>query len=76
MRKLREGDILVAKDVCKMEAPPHKEALIIGKEYEVLSVYSDNMIRIKSEVDELHYFEEVADVGNGADYYFKLKNAG
>lgn len=75
MRKLQKGDILIAKNVCKMETS-QEEALIIGKEYEVLSVYSDNMIRIKSEVDELHYFEEVADVGNGADYYFNLKNAG
>lgn len=57
--KMKQGDILIAKDECKMkhgDSLVNKlNALIVGKEYEVIFVGAYS-IAVKSEVDNEHHF--------------------
>jgi len=69
MRKLQKGDILVAKDVCRMNNASGEEALIIGKEYVVDEVDEKyNTFTITSELGR-HSFD-IEDEHDGLDFYF------
>lgn len=63
---MKEGTILIAKDLCKMNKT-EVCALIIGKEYPVKDVFR-NQIVVFSEIDENHYFDI-----DSIDNYFTIK---
>ena len=71
---LKVGDILIAKQDCKM-IPSNEIALIIGKEYEIINIDQENeAIFIKSEIGDLHRFSAKQDQKvNNVDYYFDIK---
>ena len=74
--ELQVGTILVAKNPCVMTHgnSENKNALIVGKEYCVLSKDSYE-ISVKSEVAEMHRFE-LSDKNKNTSYktYFDIKN--
>ncbi len=55
---MQVGDILIAKDPCAMDYD-EIDALIVGKEYKVediSSIHFNPEIKIKSEIDDNHFF--------------------
>jgi len=66
MNTIKEGMILTAIDCCEMKHDK-KKALVVGKDYEVLSV-GQHLFEVKSEVDDFHNFEI-----DNIEKYFKIK---
>lgn len=66
-RELKVGDVLVAKELLTMKSS-NEEALVIGKEYMVIDVFSD-YFTIASEVDKNHYMPL-----DNLNKYFKFKD--